>query len=271
MLHQELDLQDVPDPLYIPLTTVDGTEFFFQPGTMEILLERPQVAPCRGGILCEELGTGKTVMIISLILATVRQLPTPEQSLIDDRPVMTPLSFRHFPSTDCATARRRMSYKGKERECRVPTLVELLLERSRLTPSEEVPDLTTRRGQARAERLSAIEENFESLPLDEARKAIIPFYFHYMGDPTNFDRDRRKRSTSAPKKMFLSPATLVVVPPNLLGQWDREIIKHSEYPLRVLLLRDRSNMPSLKALCSDYDVCLPDRRSCTCSRFDRLY
>ncbi|KAJ3513156.1 hypothetical protein NMY22_g15127 [Coprinellus aureogranulatus] len=106
MLHQELNEQDVPDPLYIPVTTVDGKTFFFQPGTMEVLLERPQVAPCRGGILCEELGTGKTVMIISLILATLRQLPKPEASLIDDRTVMTSLSFRHFPSTDCATARR---------------------------------------------------------------------------------------------------------------------------------------------------------------------
>lgn len=258
MLHQELDQQDVPDPLFVPLTTVDGKAFYFQPGTMEVLLERPQVAPCRGGILCEELGTGKTVMIISLILATVGQLPKPEQSLIDERVVMTPLSFRHFPSTDCATARRRMSYKGKERECRVPSLVELLIDRSRVSPSEEVPNLTTTRGQARAERLAASEDNFESLPLEEARKATLPFYFHYTGDPTNFDRDRRKRSASAPKRMYLSPGTLIVVPPNLLGQWDREIIKHSEYPLRVLLLRDRSDMPTLRSLCSDYDVRLPD-------------
>ncbi|KAJ2928027.1 hypothetical protein H1R20_g9068, partial [Candolleomyces eurysporus] len=256
MLHRELDQQDVPDPLFIPVTTVDNKEYFFQPGTMEVLLERPMVAPCRGGILCEELGTGKTVMIISLILATLRQLPKPEESLIDDRPVMTPLSFRHFPSLDCMTARARFSYKGKERERRVPSLVELLLERSRISPDENVPDLRTMEGRKRESKLETIEDSFESLPLATLRKAMVPFYFHYLGEPTNHDRDRRQRSATAPKKMYLSSATLVVVPPNLMGQWDREIVKHAEHPLRVLILRDRSDMPSLESLASDYDIVL---------------
>lgn len=56
MLQKELDPRDVPDPLFIPLVGVNGEEFYFQPGTMEILRERPMVAPNRGGILCEELG-----------------------------------------------------------------------------------------------------------------------------------------------------------------------------------------------------------------------
>ena len=57
MLQRELDNRDVPDPLFIPLTTVDKKMFFLQPGTMEVLQERPMTLPCRGGILCEELGT----------------------------------------------------------------------------------------------------------------------------------------------------------------------------------------------------------------------
>ena len=56
MLQRELDNRDVPDPLFIPLSTVDKKMFFLQPGTMEVLLERPLTFPCRGGILCEELG-----------------------------------------------------------------------------------------------------------------------------------------------------------------------------------------------------------------------
>jgi len=59
MLQKELDPQDVPDPLYISVQALDGRVFYLQPGTSEILLERPMTAPCRGGILCEELGNGK--------------------------------------------------------------------------------------------------------------------------------------------------------------------------------------------------------------------
>ncbi|KAF6763738.1 SNF2 family N-terminal domain-containing protein [Ephemerocybe angulata] len=257
MLHRELGTQSIPDPLYVPATAVDGTEFFLQPGTMEILLERPQVAPCHGGILCEELGTGKTVMVLSLILATLRQLPKPEESLFDDRPIMTPLSFRYFPSQACATARARLSCKGKARaECRVPSLVELLLDRSRTAPIEAVPNLTTEQGRIRESMLEEMEENFENLPLAELRRTTTPFYFHYPGDPTNNDRDRRNRGSSAPKRMYLSPATIIVVPPNLLKQWDMEIMKHCEYPVRVLILREKSDMPSVNVLAMEYDIVL---------------
>ena len=46
----------IPDPLYIPVTGVDGTQFYLQPWTMELLRERPIISRPRGGILCEELG-----------------------------------------------------------------------------------------------------------------------------------------------------------------------------------------------------------------------
>ena len=39
-------------------------------------------------------------MTLSLILSTLNQLSAPEESIVDDRSVMTPLSFRHFPSPE---------------------------------------------------------------------------------------------------------------------------------------------------------------------------
>lgn len=66
MLQKELDTQDVPDPLFIPVMGVDNKVFYMQPGTMEILKERPMTMPCRGGILCEELGV--CVLKISILI-----------------------------------------------------------------------------------------------------------------------------------------------------------------------------------------------------------
>lgn len=56
MLQRELDLSPIPDPLFIELSCMHNHSFYLQPGTMEILKDRPIVDTARSGILCEELG-----------------------------------------------------------------------------------------------------------------------------------------------------------------------------------------------------------------------
>lgn len=56
MIQKEMDATQIPDPLFIPLTSMFFETFYLQPGTMEILRERLTVAACRSGVLCEELG-----------------------------------------------------------------------------------------------------------------------------------------------------------------------------------------------------------------------
>jgi hypothetical protein len=56
MIQRELYHPDIPDPLYVPITGVDGKTFYIQPAKIEILRECPIVAQNRGVVLCEELG-----------------------------------------------------------------------------------------------------------------------------------------------------------------------------------------------------------------------
>jgi hypothetical protein len=56
MIQKETQPIDIPDPLFIPIIGIDGSEFYLQPATMEILQERPMVHQNQGGVLCEELG-----------------------------------------------------------------------------------------------------------------------------------------------------------------------------------------------------------------------
>jgi len=269
MLQKELDLGDVPDPLYIPMNTIDGKTFYLQPGTSEVLLERPIVNPCRGGILCEELGsyglaflaekvkillgTGKTVMMLSLIMATRSQISQPEPSVMDpERPVLTPLAFRHFPSDDFSTARKRASF-GPEKKQEMPSLVELMLHHARTTP---YTNISSHLSPEAHNRIISIEEGVYNLPLGDVLRANVPFYHQYQADPTNRERVQRKRGEVAPRTIFLTSATLIVVPQNLLSQWHREIIKHCQpdNPLRVLILRSKTPVPSVQSLATDYDV-----------------
>ena len=270
MLQKELDAQNVPDPLYISVRALDGRVFYLQPGTSEILLECPMTAPCRGGILCEELGnsnlklsfhsyiiayvgTGKTVMMISLIIATRNQISSPEPSIIDERAVLTPLAFRYFPSGDFALARKRF-YRGQsplnfqQSEIRVPPLVELLLHHHRASPHGDILD-----GNLDSRTIER-QDRIQNLPLGDAMRTNAPFYHHFPRDPHNLERTKRSDVALGPRIMYLTSATLVIVPPNLLSQWDREITKHCAIPLRVLILRSKTPLPGVRDLATDFDV-----------------
>lgn len=59
MLEKERRGRIVPDPLYIPLSGMNGEVYYYQPGTLELLRDCPMTSQNQGGILCEELGAFK--------------------------------------------------------------------------------------------------------------------------------------------------------------------------------------------------------------------
>lgn len=192
-------------------------------------------------------------MMLSLIVATRKQISSPEPSIVDDRPVMTPLAFRHFPGSEFALARKRMfaGRKNTTEETRVPSLVELMLHRARTNPYCEIDQTVSNN---RYHRNLEMEEKVNTLPLGKMLRRNVPFYHHYLGEPSNRERAQRNKVDQRPKVIYLTSATLVVVPPNLLSQWDREITKHCELPLRVLILRTKTVMPTARRLATNYDV-----------------
>ncbi|EKM55021.1 uncharacterized protein PHACADRAFT_142857 [Phanerochaete carnosa HHB-10118-sp] len=251
MIQRELQPGVIPDPLYVPVYGLDNSVCYIQPATMELLRECPTVAQTRGGILCEELGTGKTVMSLALILATLDQLPAPEESYLDPRPVLTPLALRHFPSQTYADAREKCAKRSPARRRqkidavdtpRVPSLIEHLLHICSTDP------LSTG--------VREYEDVLRFSRLWKAYKANTPFYHHYEDEPIETLRTSRKaHGDSGPRIMFLSSATLVVVPPNLLNQWFNEINKHCDSTLRTYMMVDNNSLPSAKKLAL-YDIIL---------------
>jgi hypothetical protein len=183
-------------------------------------------------------------MILALILSTLDQLPSPEESILDTRPVMTPLAFRTFPSADFITARKRANRRQNNNvqspRPTVPSFVELLLHHIRVSPDS----LGARQ----------YEEELEDRQLLHLLRANTPFYHHYDVELDGNERSRRKQSYPGPRLVYLTTASLVVVPPNLVAQWNNEILKHCLSGLRVLVIKNKTQMPRAKALASDYDV-----------------
>ena len=267
MIEKELSSRPIQDPLYIPISSIDGRRFYFQPSTLNIVLECPEVTRCKGGILCEELGeyqstqsfqsesahiwaetgTGKTVMILGLVLATLNQLPQPEDSLLDHRPIMSPLAYRTFSTDECIDARRRsgMYTTSISHAAHLPSLVEILIHCISIW-GDSVD-------------VRPYEERLEASNLRHLLRANTPFYHQYQypvkarKNPLSLSRTRDP-VRDYPRLMYVTAATLVVVPVNLLGQWDREILKHCHSMVRYLIVQQTTQIPTAKALASEYDV-----------------
>ncbi|CAK5265119.1 unnamed protein product [Mycena citricolor] len=254
MVQRETDPRNVPNPLFVPVTGTDGQEFWYQPGTMEVLRERSMEAPCRGGILCEELGTGKTVMILALISCTRNQISSPEPAIMDTRPVLTPLALRHFPSGPFAEARDRLD-EQPAMDHGVPSLVELLLHSLATRPVDFVPPRRRARHDALREAVDSLEH------YTGPRRDNLPFYLESpSSEPIDEEREGQKRavanSPKRPRVLYLTSATLIIVPPNLLLQWKRECSVHCDDSLRLCVLKNGDAMPPARVLASEYDIIL---------------
>lgn len=184
------------------------------------------------------------MITLALILATLDQLPAPEDPIFGTpRTVMTPLAFRHFPSSEYVTARTE-AFRGTRksqfpRGPQVPSLTELLLHQLRVSPLH---------------RILESEQDLEARQLWRLYMANTPFYHHYSEEMKDKERVKRNKNNPGPRVMYMTAATLIVVPANLIRQWENEIHKHCDSVLRFLVLRRKTDMPSAKSLASNYDV-----------------
>jgi hypothetical protein len=182
-------------------------------------------------------------MILALILATLDQLPAPEESPLDPRPVLTPLAFRHFPCGEFATARTRTLHGRSKVPVsnlpQVPSLVELLLHKVRVSP--RIRDLRC-------------HDELKSTGLWTPLAENTPFYLHFNIDHTDNGRSKRKHVDLGPRVMYLSTATLIIVPGHLKRQWSSEIGKHCQPDaLEVLDISPKMTLPAAHEL-ARYDV-----------------
>ncbi|KAI0086370.1 SNF2 family N-terminal domain-containing protein [Irpex rosettiformis] len=250
MAQQELHPGSSTDPLYVRVQGLDDRSFFVQPGTLEVLENSPMAIRTPGGILCEELGTGKTVIILALILATMDRLSTPKESILDPRPILTPLALHHFPSPQFRDALQKFMRGERRAEniaSRIPSLTEILLHHARTHPPP-----------------SGVRQTAETFPVShlwEAYEHNNPYYHHYEEDEDGRLEDLPLRAShdkalNGPRVMYLTSATLILVPTTLLHQWVNEINKHCDDRLAFLVVKDKQELPSAQAMASHFDLIL---------------
>lgn len=217
MLQREMEPRRIIDPRLKPSLDQLGKPWYFDTVTGLILREPNYYDAPRGGILAEEMGTGKTLICLALILAT-RQEPTkaPEPFVAE-----TPRRTKKASLMDMAAAtanKASVAWKPYFEACRA--------------------------------QLSLDYENCISALERPENHALYRIQKDTLIEPR---RSGRTSGRSIPsKEVLLSSCNLVIAPNNLVTQWKNEIKKHTR-GLKVLVIVDRIPIPQVTVLLT-YDV-----------------
>ncbi|CEI64709.1 hypothetical protein FVEN_g3217 [Fusarium venenatum] len=217
MLQKEVQLEHVLDPRLLQIQNQEGGTWYFDPVASTVLKDPRYYDGVAGGILAEEMGAGKTIICLALILAT-RDLPAqpPEHFRVGDGPIRKGLASLADMAASCAT-RHSVPWKPWFNLCKAQS------------------------GHEYIRCIKALEEN--------------PGY--YFIPPPKARRTARLTSGAvelSKKRVYLSNGSIVVVPSNLLAQWKQEIKKHTD-GLKVLVMDGYKDLPSLRDLLK-YDMIL---------------
>ncbi|KAG8863073.1 hypothetical protein FRB96_009253 [Tulasnella sp. 330] len=238
-----------PSPLFAPIYSIksspessqEASIFFIHPARLTLRRQPPEYQPPRGGILSENMGTGKTVICIALILSTLDHLSQPpeKQPHVSQHRIFTEWWLqlsRANPNTPTA---------DESTEIPFPCLVDIACHRARTTSEP----LDWREG---AQRLA------EHLSLKAHSEAFRPFYLDNSVPLAARDDERSSRPRQAGPgfhKVFLTNATLLLIPKMLLLQWRSELKKHVRPGvLRTLVVFKDTVIPGAASLAKDFDV-----------------
>lgn len=190
----------------------------YQRRTLAAMLQKENnsSSTVRGGVLCEEMGTGKTLECLALIVTTRGSIPAVPIADGRDTPVCMDLSQATLRNLCLRRSRLQMSTTG-------------------LSELEGLPE-------------SIVDDLWQSTP-------------YYDVHATSHARSDLARGGAAVqqegrlRRVWLSCATLVVVPTTLISHWTGEIAKHTR-SLRTHTVDQQAQLPDSRALASCWDIVL---------------
>lgn len=238
MLQMETYPGMMVDPRYSRLLDATGQQYFVDLSTMTIRRSPARFALSRGGILCEQMGVGKTLMCLALALASRHQPVRPPSGFgISD--VTSDVALM-WPTADSASLRAALSLHGQEFSPQMlargtPSLASLCAE----VLAREAPH---------AARVHEVPDGSKHL-LDRTT------VYYRFPPPVRLPRGAKRVPFVPAERFVLANTTLVVVPQILVGQWAQQIEEHVEPgALQFIVLQDAKDaMPPVEVL-AKYDV-----------------
>ena len=180
------------------------------------------------------MGVGKTLMCLSLVVATLDTPPHLPTSTLDISPVLSDHILSTYPFPSQGEAREKTSYSRTATKLALPSLTDLCA-------------TVLAKYDRSARRSPFIPTTYSSL-LDQKT-----FYYVYPSDDDCQREAKRRVQCRHITKVYLANTTLVVVPQILVQQWKFEIEKHLVPGVLKYLEVGKDELPAVEGLI-EYDV-----------------
>ncbi|KAI9207268.1 SNF2 family N-terminal domain-containing protein [Polychytrium aggregatum] len=191
IMQRELCPQMFVDPELKEIVTIDGRRLWLRLRDFRVMDTPVHYSDIKGGIICEDMGTGKTCLCIALIASTKHHISTP--------PIDVDLH------ADL---------------CRDETVHDL-----DVTHTETLVNLAAAAFLKTATPYRHLKEWMPPV-VYKLLRSTSPYYLKYRENRSG--RALRRLGSLKPLKVYLSSTTLVIVPDTLIVQWCFEILKHTQ-------------------------------------------
>ncbi|KAL7628373.1 hypothetical protein AAE478_002575 [Parahypoxylon ruwenzoriense] len=218
MVQREEQPGRIVDPRFQSALDHEDKPWYYDSVSGIVLREPRYYDGLRGGILAEEMGTGKTLICLALILSTKNEPTRAPGPFVAE----TPHRSKKASLMDMAAAaanKHSIPWKPYFEAC------------------------ATQYGYEYQNCINALTRS-ENRALYKVRNTLV--------EPRRSGRNLPR--VVPPKEVYLSCATLAIAPDNLIKQWQNEITKHTT-GLNVLVLVDKQPIPPVTALLN-YDLIL---------------
>lgn len=233
MLQMETNPATMVSAAFSPVVEqVTGQDYYVNLSTMDIRRYPDRFPLSRGGILCEQMGVGKTLMCLALVLASRHQATLPPPGATDISEVVTDVAVRTYSTASMAALRLELDADDREL-AGTPSLSSMC--------ADIIVQSNPAAGWTRDLPISPVAQN-----LLNNRKCM---YFRFP-PPARLPRGAKRVPYRPAEPFVLAPTTLIVVPPILVPQWVQEAESHlQEGALRILVIKEgKEPLPQMEEM-----------------------
>jgi SNF2 family DNA or RNA helicase len=144
MIQKEASTERFVDPSLQKIDSCDGHELYIDFNGERLLKEKQEFEYVKGGILAEEMGLGKTLICLSVILATKDHWPRIDSQFAESGPQTNPRVNSLFDMCVSAAVRRGIPWQERRHDPEFPQVAIQALEKKRLSYVIPAPRPTSR-------------------------------------------------------------------------------------------------------------------------------